>query len=201
MTNSPSEELSALLRNLRSAGSFSTRRTAPIDDLVIDVEGVGELRLPVTVAQAKQLRLVARPAKYGHGEQTILDRRVRDTWEVPQSRVRIDQRRWTRTLRPMLDSIRDDLALNPSSTLTAQLDSMLVYEAGQFFAPHQDSEKNDEMIGTLVVVLPSRSSGGDLVVEHREQSASASPLAPTPNASNPGTVASRTVRISSCRVQ
>ena len=170
MTNSPSEELSALLRNLRSAGSFSTRRTAPIDDLVIDVEGVGELRLPVTVAQAKQLRLVARPAKYGHGEHTILDRRVRDTWEVPRSRVRIDQRRWTRTLRPMLDSIRDDLALNPSSTLTAQLHSMLVYEAGQFFAPHQDSEKNDEMIGTLVVMLPSRSSGGDLVVEHREQS-------------------------------
>jgi hypothetical protein len=170
VTVSPSDELSALLRNLRSDDSFSTRRTAPIDDLVIDVEGVGELRLPVTAAQAKQLRLVARPAKFGHGERTVLDRRVRDTWEVPRSRVRIDQRRWNRTLHPMLDTIRDDLALPPSSRLTAQLHSMLVYETGQFFAPHQDSEKNDEMIGTLVVMVPSRSSGGDLVVEHRKQS-------------------------------
>jgi hypothetical protein len=28
---------------------------------------------------------------------------------------------------------------------------MLVYAPGQFFAPHQDSEKTDDMIGTLVV--------------------------------------------------
>lgn len=170
MTVSPREELSALLRNVRSDGSFSTRRTAPVDDLAINVEGVGALRLPVTAAQAKQLRLIARPAKYGHGEKTILDRRVRDTWEVPRPRVGIDQRRWNLTLRPMLDAIRDDLALPSSSRVTAQLHSMLVYEPGQFFAPHQDSEKKDEMIGTLVVMLPSRSSGGDLVIEHRMQS-------------------------------
>ena len=170
MTISPREELSALLRSVRSDGSFSTRRTAPLDDLAINVEGVGDLRLPLTAAQAKELRLAARPAKYGQGEKTILDRRVRDTWEVPRSRVRIDQRRWNLTLRPMLDLIRDDLALPSSSRVTAQLHSMLVYEPGQFFAPHQDSEKNDEMIGTLVVMLPSRSSGGDLVVEHRKQS-------------------------------
>ncbi len=163
------EELAALLSCVRGDGSFTARRTAPTNDLVIDVKGVGQLGLPVPSSQARQLRLVARPARYGQGEHTILDRRVRDTWEVPRSRVRIDKRRWNLTLRPMLDSIRDDLALPPSSSLTAQLHSMLVYERGQFFAPHQDSEKNDEMIGTLVVMLPSRSTGGDLVVTHRNQ--------------------------------
>ena len=134
---------------------------------MIEVKGVGEVRFPVTVAQSKELRLIARPARYGQGDQTILDRRVRDTWEVPLSRVRIDQRRWNRTLHAMLDSLRDDLGLPPSSTLKAQLHSMLVYEPGQFFARHQDSEKNDEMIGALVVMLPSRSTGGDLVVGQR----------------------------------
>jgi 2OG-Fe(II) oxygenase superfamily len=171
MIGDPREELASLLRDLRSEGSFSTRRTAPVDDLVIEVKGVGEVRFPVTVAQAKELRLIARPARYGQGDQTIVDRRVRDTWEVSRSRVRIDQRRWNRTLHAMLDSLRDGLGLPPSSTLKAQLHSMLVYEPGQFFAPHQDSEKNDEMIGTLVVMLPSRSTGGDLVVEHRNESA------------------------------
>ncbi len=159
-----------MLRGIQGGGSFATKRTAPAKDLDVEVKGVGPLRFPVTAAQAKELRLIARPAKYGDGERTVLDRRVRDTWEVPLSRVRIDQRRWNLTLRPMLDAIRDDLALPATSTLTAQLHSMLVYEPGQFFAPHQDSEKNDEMIGTLVVMLPSRSSGGDLVVEHRKQS-------------------------------
>ena len=159
-----------MLRSLRSDGSFSTRRTAPIHDLTIEVTGVGELGFPVTTAQAKQLRLVARPAKYGHGDQTILDRRVRDTWEVPRSRVRIDKRRRNRTLRPTLDAIRDDLGLPSGSSLEAQLHSMLLYEPGQFFAGHQDSEKDDQMIGTMVVLLPSRSTGGDLVVAHQGES-------------------------------
>jgi hypothetical protein len=165
----PPDDLSVLLRSLRG-GSFATRRTAPIRDLKIEVTGVGELGLPVTAALAKQLRLVARPAKYGQGEQTILDRRVRDTWEVPRSRVRIDKPRWNRTLRPMLDRARDDLGLPSTSSLDAQLHSMLLYEPGQFFAAHQDSEKDDQMIGTMVVLLPSRSTGGDLVVTHRGKS-------------------------------
>ena len=42
---------------------------------------------------------------------------------------------------------------------------MLVYERGQFVLPHQDSEKDDAMVGTLVVVLPSKHTGGDLVIE------------------------------------
>lgn len=170
MGSSVGEDLSALLQTVHSGGSFSTCRTAPIGDLALEVTGMGELGLPVTAAQAKQLRLVARPAEYGHGEKTILDRRVRDTWEVPRSRVRIDKRRWNRTLRPMLATIRDDLGLSSESSLVAELHSMLLYERGQFFAAHQDSEKDDEMIGTLVVLLPSRSTGGDLVVSHRGES-------------------------------
>jgi hypothetical protein len=47
------------------------------------------------------------------------------------------------------------------------LHSLLVYETGQFFALHQDSEKADDMVGTLVVSLPSFFKGGSLVVRHR----------------------------------
>ena len=46
---------------------------------------------------------------------------------------------------------------------------MLVYAPGQFFAPHQDSEKTDDMIGTLVVSLPSQFSGGAMVLEHHDE--------------------------------
>ncbi len=43
---------------------------------------------------------------------------------------------------------------------------MLVYGKGQFFVPHQDSDKDDAMVGTLVVSLPSAHTGGELAVEH-----------------------------------
>lgn len=169
MTRNFRDELATLLSDCRS-GSFSTGRSAPVDDLALEVSGVGLLRLPVPAAQAKTLRLFAHPAKYGHGEQTILDRRVRDTWEVPRSRVKIDKRRWNRTLGPMLDAIRDDLGLPVTCSLKAELHSMLVYEPQQFFAAHQDSEKSDRMIATMVVMLPSNSTGGELVLEHRGES-------------------------------
>lgn len=59
-----------MLHGVPSGGSFSTCRTAPRRDLAIEVIGVGELGFPVTAAAAKQLRAVARPAKYGHGSPT-----------------------------------------------------------------------------------------------------------------------------------
>ena len=167
VSENPRQDLADLLSDVRGGGSFSTRRTAPPGDLFIQVRDVGPLRMPVTARQAKELRLVARPAQYGKGEETLLDRRVRDTWTVPLSRVSIDKRRWNSTLRPMLDMVRGDLGLAPTSSLAAELHSVLVYEPGQFFAAHQDSEKADRMIGSLVVVLPSRCVGGDLVVSHR----------------------------------
>ena len=45
-------------------------------------------------------------------------------------------------------------------------------QSGQFFAPHQDSEKDDGMIGSLVVMLPSDSTGGTLVIEHHDETVS-----------------------------
>ncbi len=167
MIQSARQDVADLLRDVRGGGSFSTRRTALTDSLSIEVRDVGVLSFPVTAAQAKALRLVARPARYGNGEETLLDRQVRDTWEVPRSRVTIDNRRWASTLRPMLDQVRDDLGLPATCSLTAELHSMLVYEPDQFFAAHQDSEKQDRMIGSLVVLLPSRSTGGDLAVSHQ----------------------------------
>jgi len=129
------------------------------------------LQFPVPAAQARQLCGLARPARYGVGTRTLLDRRVRDTWEIPLSRVKIDKRRWNRTLQPVLEGLRADLGLPPGSRLTAELHSMLVYRAGQFFVPHQDSEKSDEMVASLVVTLPSAFTGGSLVVEHRGETA------------------------------
>ncbi len=168
---SPRDRFASLLGDAAVAGAFSARRTARPDDLRLEVGGVGPITLPVSVRQAKQLCLIGRPARFGKGEQTLLDAKVRDTWEIPKSRVKIDKRQWNATLRPILDRLRADLGLPDGCQLEAEFHSMLVYAPGQFFAPHQDSEKDDAMIATLVVTLPSASTGGVLVVEHGGQSA------------------------------
>jgi len=148
-----------LLREAVAAGAFSARRTGRPDDLRLAVRGVGPIALPVSVRQARELCLVGRPALFGKGERTLLDAKVRDTWEIPKSRITIDKRQWNVTLRPILGRLRADLGLPDGCELTAEFHSMLVYAPGQFFAPHQDSEKADGMIGTLVVALPSAAKG------------------------------------------
>ena len=98
--------LAQLLGALDSGAQFSAQRTAATDDLSVDIDGVGLLELPVSAAQVRRLRSIARPARYGWGEKTLVDSRVRDTWELPKSRVRIDRRRWNKTLRPILAELR-----------------------------------------------------------------------------------------------
>jgi hypothetical protein len=166
------EVIGEVLGEVHAGGRFTAQRTATADDLHLEVKGVGPIRLPVSRAQAKELCGVARPARYGRGEETLLDKRVRDTWEVPKSRVKIDKRRWNRTLLPVLEGLRGDLGLPEGFRLKAELHSMLVYGPGQFFLRHQDSEKDDDMIGTLVVTLPAAFKGGTLVVEHQGEKAS-----------------------------
>ena len=160
------DRLGVLVAEAAGAVAFSASLTTAVSDLQLEVRGVGPIDLPVSQEQAQQLCLLGREARYGRGEQTVVDRLVRDTWEVPKSRVKIDQRQWNKTLLPVLDGVRADLGLAPGCRLKAELHSMLVYSPGQFFAPHQDSEKVDAMVGSLVVTLPTSTSGGVLIVEH-----------------------------------
>lgn len=165
------DDLAALLTAAASPAAFSASRSVPTGDLQIEVRGVGPIGLPVSQAQARQLCQVARPARYGQGERTVLDRKVRDTWEIPKSRVKIDARRWNKALRPALDRLGRDLGLPAGRELRAELHSMLVYARGQFFVSHQDSERDDAMIASLVVGLPSAFRGGALEVQHGGETA------------------------------
>lgn len=163
MTTSAREELARMLGQQASAAASSAQLRAKSGDLRLEVEGIGQVRLPVPADQAAQLCRLGRPAKYGRGEETLTDPRVRNTWEIPKGLVRI---KWGDAFGAVLEAVGDALGLPPESQLTADFHSMLVYEPGQFFVAHQDSEKDDAMIATLVVMLPSAHSGGELVVHH-----------------------------------
>jgi hypothetical protein len=56
-----------------------------------------------------------------------------------------------------------------ASTKAAALYKPLIYDEGSFFVSHRDTEKEPGMFATLVLALPSTSSGGELVVHHQER--------------------------------
>src|SRR3954462_649451 len=170
MAKTARERLARLLRDSEQAVSFSAQLLVPPHVLQLEVSGIGPVSLPVRAPLAKKLIATARPAVFGRGEETLTDTSVRDTWELTPDQVTLGGPGWTALMERALEHFRDELGLPRTSRLRAELHAMLVYGKGQFFLPHQDSEKDDAMVGTLVVSLPSAHTGGELVVEHGGES-------------------------------
>jgi hypothetical protein len=162
----PRERLAGLLGGAKKAGAFSARLEAPVAGLGLEVAGVGPVNLPLRAPQVKRLISVARLALFGRGEQTLSDTSVRDTWQILPDQLSLAGPSWPSLLSGALEHFRDALGLPPTTRLRAEPHAMLVYGKGQFFLPHQDSEKDDAMVGTLVLSLPSAHTGGELVIEH-----------------------------------
>ncbi|MFI8746368.1 2OG-Fe(II) oxygenase [Pseudomonas sp. NPDC077186] len=166
--STPAQALSSLLATLGGADNFATRFTLQADPR-LHIDGVGSVSLPISIHTAHRLCAVAQPAYHGYKDETRLDPRVRDTWEIPAGAIRFDSPQWASVLDQALLRTRRDLGLPSDVRLKAELHNLLVYAPGQFFAVHQDSEKAEGMLGTLVISLPSRFTGGEFVVSHQGQ--------------------------------
>jgi hypothetical protein len=53
-----------------------------------------------------------------------------------------------------------------NGSVHAELCNLIVYTPGGKFLPHRDTEKAPGVFGTLVVVMPCKHEGGDLVIKH-----------------------------------
>ena len=165
------EQLEELLLVIDRPGDFHVhgRTFAPMPKL--DVEDVGVLTFPVPDIQIRTLIDVAEQAPYGKGTQTLVDRSVRDCWQVDASRIDIGGGGWPETFGGILEAVTAGLGC-PSGSLSAEPYKLLIYEPGGFFAAHRDTEKSDGMIGTLSISLPTQCAGGELIVRHRDQAVS-----------------------------
>lgn len=143
---------------------FFTHFKVPHKGLSLSIDSVGEVTFPIGAKMAKSLIVEAEPARYGHKERTLLDRKVRDTWEIPKNRIQTNPA-WDGQLNQALKRIQTDLNLPEDGALTADLHNLLIYMPGQFFKAHQDSEKAEGMLATLVILLPSAFTGGELVID------------------------------------
>lgn len=141
-------------------GRFSVR------ELEVKVSGHGPLTKPLTAEQAQHLHGLSQPSRFGHRERTLLDETVRHSGEIDADDVELapNALAWSQLLLQVSDALG-------SGPLEAWVHKLLIYGPGQFFKPHQDTEKREGMVGTLVLVWPSAHIGGGLRVQHTDQSA------------------------------
>lgn len=159
--------LADCLARVQRPGTFYATGTFDIHPPRLEIDGVGPIALPLLAAQAESLKAVAEQAPYGRGTETLVDTRVRNTWQIDAGRVRIAGRRWSEDLAAAVARVA--AALGVSGRVRAELYKLLVYEPGSFFVSHRDTEKAPGMFATLVIVLPGDYAGGELIVRHRGQ--------------------------------
>ena len=163
--SSLAEQLATLLGQVRRPGDFYATGTVDIHPPRLEVEAVGPIALPLLPTQAEQIIAVAEHAPYGKGTETLIDTDVRRTWQVGAEQIRLSGKAWGQDLSVMVTQAAAGLGVTGS--VAAVLYKLLVYDTGSFFVRHRDSEKAPGMFATLVVVLPSDYSGGDLLVRHK----------------------------------
>lgn len=168
-TPSASEkQLLNALGGLSESIAFCTSGTCPLVLPGLTVAGVGEIALPISIADAQSLIKHSNQAPYGRGEATIVDTDVRRVWQLEPDEFRLENPKWQSFVRDVAASVKSEFGIKQE--VTADLYKLLVYEKGSFFVPHRDTEKSHRMFATLVICLPSKHEGGQLVVSHAGQS-------------------------------
>src|SRR5438552_12304087 len=83
--------LSEAIGQATRSAKFCVAGCLPIVDPGIEVDGLGAIKLPLKRAMAKALVTQCRVAPYGKGTQTLVDRKVRNTFELDPKQFRLGQ--------------------------------------------------------------------------------------------------------------
>lgn len=71
-------------------GSFSFHKEFPeAPNPWLSLARLGTIGLPLSTREAAVIKSEAKQAPFGKGERTIVDRNIRDTWEMDASEVRM----------------------------------------------------------------------------------------------------------------
>ncbi|TRX91662.1 hypothetical protein FHL15_007444 [Xylaria flabelliformis] len=124
--------------------------------------------LPLTNHGVELIKKLGRQAPFGKGSRTVVDLTVRRTWELSVDECDIRNPNWGSFLQTIVNDVCSG-ELGIEGRIAAHLYKVLLYEPGSFFTAHKDSQKEDGMIATLVICLPSEYEGGEVHLSHAGQ--------------------------------
>jgi hypothetical protein len=162
------EELESIISKIQlDKGSYFYDETVNLEKLKMSFIDIGEINFPLEEDAVKKMLKYGHAAPFGWRDQTVTDRTVRDCFEVDPTFFQLTNE-WEKLLEKIVNKSKDGLGL-VNADLKADLYKMLIYQKDQHFMPHQDSEKFDGMVATLIAVLPSRHCGGDITIHHHDE--------------------------------
>lgn len=153
------------LRSIRGSGCFCMSGEMPFVFPALRLKGSEEeIAFPLPEAQARALREASEAAPYGLGEETKLDPSVRHCRQIDAEDLVFGNPAWRGAVELLATAAGEELGIpEPVKAVPYKL---LLYEEGGQFAPHRDTEKVPGMFGSLIVSLPSKHEGGELIVRH-----------------------------------
>lgn len=174
------EKVLKILNDIKGSGSYVNKGTRDFILPGLEINGLDELSFPINKIQVESLIKIAHKAPFGKGSETILDNTIRSAWEINADQIRFSNPKWQDLLSSILKETKQKLGIE-SNNICANLYKMLIYEEGDFFLPHKDSEKEKGMFGTLILGLPSKHSGGELIVSFEGETTTINFSEPTQN--------------------
>ena len=154
-----------LMKQIESSGTFSAfgKMNSIFPGLMI--QNVGEVSLPLSEHQAKEIVNQCEQAPFGRKEETIIDINVRNVWQVPSKMVELSNPEWNLVVEKACKEVANKLGLSDCK-VHFELYKVLLYAKGSFFKEHRDTEKIPNMFATMVINLPSTYEGGELIIRH-----------------------------------
>src|SRR5437764_4976246 len=113
------EWLAAAIGQATRSAQFVVAGRLPAVDPGLEVEGVGRVSVPLKRGIAKSLIAACRVAPYGKGTETLVDTRVRKTFELDPQKFRLGDE-WTAAITDTTRTVAGSLGM-PADRLEARL--------------------------------------------------------------------------------
>ncbi|KAF9525405.1 hypothetical protein CPB83DRAFT_909165 [Crepidotus variabilis] len=134
----------------------------------LQISGLGLVGLPLSERDAETVISCATLAPFGKGERTVVDKDVRDTWEIEPAKITFANSEWETYINGHVcqEACRSLGVEYGNSPPRMEFYKLLLYEQGSHFLPHQDTQKARGMFATVIIILPSMYTGGEVHVSH-----------------------------------
>lgn len=97
----------------------------------LNIDGVGLIGLPLSERDAKLIIECSTQAPYGHGTETLVNKDVRDTWEIEPQKITFENREWELFVQSLVQSVCSALGVQAAQIMPrCELYKLLLYQVG-----------------------------------------------------------------------
>ncbi|CAL4069379.1 unnamed protein product, partial [Meganyctiphanes norvegica] len=162
-------EIRDALGVIENPGTFACGGELENASLKMIIKGIGPIEFPLKKYQGELLKKKSTAAPFGRGSKTIVDKSIRNAWQINAKDVTLDKA-FNKLINEKVDEIIPILmgeSCTENIQIIPELYKLVYYKKGGHFVKHRDTEKAPGMFATLVIQLPACYKGGALTVRHK----------------------------------